>query len=62
MKTVEIVANKLVEAWNENMSANSAQKVRLASAKINEVSNFANELGIWEDVYKLANDIYHGRV
>ena len=62
MNNVELVANKLVEAWNENGQAKTWKEVRLASAKLDSVATFAKELGIWESVYARANNIYHGRV
>ena len=62
MNNVELVANRLVEAWKENGEAKTWQQVRLASDKLDSVVKFAKELGIWESVYARANNIYNGRV
>ena len=62
MNNIETVAKSLVEAWDENGQAKTWSEVRLASDKLDKVADFAKELGIWDSVYALANDIYHGRV
>jgi hypothetical protein len=60
LKSVGIVANRLVDAWLDIMSANSASQVRLAEDNKEAIINFAKELGIRDEVMEYANKIWKG--
>lgn len=60
LKSVGIVSNRLVDAWLDIMSANSASQVRLAEDNKEAIINFAKELGILDEVMEYANKIWKG--
>lgn len=60
LKSVGIVANRLVDAWLDIMSANSASQVRMAEDNKESVINFAKELGILDEVMEYANKVWKG--
>jgi len=60
LNSVGIVANRLVDAWLDIMSANSASQVRLAEDNKEAVLNFAKELDIRDEVMDMANKIWKG--
>ncbi len=60
LNSVGIVANRLVDAWLDIMSANSASQVRLAEDNKEAILNFAKELDIRDEVMDMANKIWKG--
>lgn len=60
LNAVGIVANRLVDSWQDVMSAKGAMAFRTADEKREAVLKFAEDLGIRDEVMSYANKIWRG--